>query len=351
MKKLICIGNYLNTSGAPLDAILIAEEAQKLGWQAEAWFLCATGDAPKAAIPVRVFASHKPRTPWGWLALLSRFYISLAQSHANRVISYYPLTNLLGALAKLWSGFSFVATQRNPSYAQNPLVKLVELLMGCTSLYNTNIVISKAVEASFANYPAAYRRRLRLVYNGLPPLAVYTGTQAAARKQLGLPTNIWLIGNLGRLHPQKNLSFLMETLVRLPHAHLALAGEGPEHATLTAQVQELGLITRVHFLGALQGPTVSAFYRAIDVFAMPSSFEGFGRTLLEALSQEVPVVASPLPVLQEVSGGAAMHPAMNPVAWAEALQTAHTSRARLSQQGLERTKHFLVAVMVEGYMG
>lgn len=349
-KKLLCIGNYLNTSGAPLDAILIAEEAQKLGWHAEAWFICATGEAPTSQVPVRVFADHKPRTPWGWLALLGKFYVALLRSNTTRVVSYYPLTNVMGALTKPWGGFSFAATQRNPAHAQNPFVKLLDLVVGCTSLYTDNIVISHAVEKSFAHYPGAYRRRLKLVYNGLPPLAQGNLNQVNARQALGLPVKAWLLGNLGRLHAQKNLPLLLETLCLLPDAHLALAGEGPERASLTAQASQLGLTERVHFLGTLQGTEVSVFYQAIDIFAMPSSFEGFGRTLLEAMSQGVPVVASPLPVLQEVGGGAAVHPSMTPSAWAEALHLAQANRAKLSQRGRERSQHFSMAAMVTGYL-
>ncbi|ADV67647.1 N-acetyl-alpha-D-glucosaminyl L-malate synthase BshA [Deinococcus maricopensis] len=73
-------------------------------------------------------------------------------------------------------------------------------------------------------------------------------------------------------------------------ARLLMIGDGPERARTFELAQQLGVIGRVHFLGSF--PDVQTILGIADLFLLPSSQESFGLVALEAMSCEVPVVAS-----------------------------------------------------------
>ncbi|MBK1657243.1 glycosyltransferase [Paracraurococcus ruber] len=95
---------------------------------------------------------------------------------------------------------------------------------------------------------------------------------------------------LGRLHPNKGFDLLLHALARLPGAHLSLAGEGKERASLEHLARELGVAERVTFLGWRQD--AGALLRGCDVFVCPSRHEPLGNVVLEAWSAGAPVVAA-----------------------------------------------------------
>ncbi|MGD0766425.1 MAG: glycosyltransferase [Dehalococcoidia bacterium] len=105
-----------------------------------------------------------------------------------------------------------------------------------------------------------------------------------------------VVGSVGRLSPEKGLKYLMQAMAevvrREPRARLLLAGDGPERGRLRRLAVKLGLQERTDFLGEIAHEQVPATLARVDVFAMPSTYEGFGVAALEAEAMEVPVVAS-----------------------------------------------------------
>jgi L-malate glycosyltransferase len=68
------------------------------------------------------------------------------------------------------------------------------------------------------------------------------------------------------------------------------AGEGPLRQYLDHRIHELGIADRVHLMGFVDD--MASFYRALDLFVLPSNKEAMGNSLMEAMLAEVPVVAS-----------------------------------------------------------
>ena len=104
----------------------------------------------------------------------------------------------------------------------------------------------------------------------------------------------FVIGNIGRLCYQKNQMFLFDVLVEVqkdkPDAVLLLVGEGEEEAALRKRAKDLHIADKVIFYGTTAQPEKLLW--AMDVFAFPSLFEGFGIAVLEALAAGLPVVCS-----------------------------------------------------------
>ncbi|WP_144729740.1 glycosyltransferase [Extensimonas perlucida] len=98
---------------------------------------------------------------------------------------------------------------------------------------------------------------------------------------------------VARLAPQKALDRLLRAhrslLDRGIEHHLIIVGTGPEKGALEAEVERLGVGSTTLFAGHVDDPT--PFYQKATVFGMCSRYEGFGLTLIEAMSAGLPVVA------------------------------------------------------------
>jgi glycosyltransferase involved in cell wall biosynthesis len=117
----------------------------------------------------------------------------------------------------------------------------------------------------------------------------FGGVTPADRASLGIPAAAPLLLGLGRLHHDKGFDIALKALARVPGAHLAIAGSGPEEATLKALAAELGVADRTHFLGWRR--EAGALLAACDVFLCSSRGEPLGNMVLEAWSARRPVVA------------------------------------------------------------
>lgn len=150
--------------------------------------------------------------------------------------------------------------------------------------------------------------RIQTLYNRIDIDALQASQLDAveARKELGLSANAWIVGNVGRLHPDKDQATLLRgfalALPGLPeNSQLAIMGSGRLESDLKALALELGIGERVLFLGQVaQG---RRYFRAFDVFALSSDHEPFGMVLLEAMAAGVPLLATACGGASEVVEG------------------------------------------------
>jgi 1,2-diacylglycerol 3-alpha-glucosyltransferase len=100
----------------------------------------------------------------------------------------------------------------------------------------------------------------------------------------------------GRLGPEKNLPYLLRAfaglLRRVPGAVVWIAGRGPERESLDRLCAELGIGSRVRFLGFLDHPTLARCYAACDVFVLPSLEEAQPLVAMEAMWFGRPVIVT-----------------------------------------------------------
>ena len=114
------------------------------------------------------------------------------------------------------------------------------------------------------------------------------------RNELNIPQNAFVVGHVGRFMYQKNHPFLLQVfkeVLRLrENAFLLLVGEGELQETIRQSVREQGLEDKVVFTGARQD--VSKLYSAMDVFCLPSFYEGLPVVAREAQANGLPCVFS-----------------------------------------------------------
>jgi glycosyltransferase involved in cell wall biosynthesis len=156
--------------------------------------------------------------------------------------------------------------------------------------------------------PSAYLRDVALGW-GLDPVSVSVlpnpvpelppmPSRDELRTELGFDGRVLVFA--GRLGPQKALGVALRALVDVPDVTLTVAGDGPERSTLEHRVGELDLGGRVSFLGSVPRTRVLQLFRAADASILPSAWENFPHTVVEALAVGCPVIATAVGGVPEV---------------------------------------------------
>jgi glycosyltransferase involved in cell wall biosynthesis len=122
--------------------------------------------------------------------------------------------------------------------------------------------------------------------------------RAALRLRLGIGPDTRLLVTARRLVPRMGVQTLIEAFARLiddgKPAKLVIVGDGELRRHLEARSTMLGLDDRVAFVGRVPDATLRDWYRAADLFVLPTlAYEGFGMVTAEALACGTPVVGTP----------------------------------------------------------
>ena len=245
---------------------------------------------------VRAIASHR-------LDMGLRLRKRLKAFAPDIIHSMHFTANHHGRIASLGLGIPVIVHLRNIKHERKIVRRLSDkLLSHATTAY---LAVSGAVADVVRTDHNLAGKPVRVLYNAvnperldLPPLdfsAAY-----------GLEGPVVLA--VGRYVAQKNLDMLIRA-VRILHgqglpANLVLVGEGPERPKLEALRAELGLEGHVVLAGFRSD--VPAFFRASQVFAMPSDFEGLPIAHLEAMYCGLPAVVSENVPSLEIAGEASL---------------------------------------------
>jgi glycosyltransferase involved in cell wall biosynthesis len=118
--------------------------------------------------------------------------------------------------------------------------------------------------------------------------------RADTRRYLGIATDRFTVGWIGRMTAIKNTEDVLEAFKALRgrgvEATLCMVGDGPDRPVLERRAHELGIMRDTLFLGYQQD--VAPLYAAFDALVLPSSNEGTPVSVIEALAARTPVVAT-----------------------------------------------------------
>jgi len=121
-----------------------------------------------------------------------------------------------------------------------------------------------------------------------------------AKERLGLGERVILY--VGRIEPRKGVSTLINAM-RHVDGTLLIAGQGSMLPLLKERARLLGISKKVRFLGRVEYSELPLYYRASDVFVLPSLSEAFGIVLLEAMASGTPVIGTSVGGIPEIIDG------------------------------------------------
>ncbi|MDR1113657.1 MAG: glycosyltransferase family 4 protein, partial [Candidatus Margulisbacteria bacterium] len=163
--------------------------------------------------------------------------------------------------------------------------------------YDGHIAVSQNVKDVFVRREKYLARKITVINNGLDLSAEkYTSqiNRQTARRALKLTSKNIVIGTLGRLYPEKNQQLLLRAFAllapRLPEAKLLLVGDGPSRQELEHLANELAVADKVIFAG-WQSDTYR-YLKAMDIYVLPSLYEGHSGSILQAWLCKLPVVGA-----------------------------------------------------------
>ncbi|HJA24809.1 MAG TPA: glycosyltransferase family 1 protein [Candidatus Fournierella merdigallinarum] len=192
--------------------------------------------------------------------------------------------------------------------------------------------------------------RVRVMPNAIETekFAFDPAARARLRRELGIPQEAFVAGHVGRFTYAKNHAFLVQVFASLkrqcPNARLLLVGEGELAQQIKDKVAGSGLQDDVVFTGARAD--VNKLYSAMDVFCLPSLYEGLPVVALEAQANGLPCLFSDrVPAQAVVAENARQLALEDPAEWASALPRGHRARGaavpELSGQAARLGKFYL----------
>jgi glycosyltransferase involved in cell wall biosynthesis len=234
--------------------------------------------------------------------LLSKYL----RKNPSPVHAHLPKSELLAAAVIAKKYFIFSRHNAEPFWPSGPRIISNLLSKYVCKRASQGIAISNAVKSYLikrGEIPNDYK--IDVVYYGFQK-DILTNSVG-----LNLITNLmndqssnYKIGTIGRLVPQKDyptlLSAFSNVLKSLPDTELYVVGEGYLKKDLNDLSKSLGINDKVHLVGKTQH--IKEFLSRIDLFILPSKYEGLGLVLLEAMVAKKPIIAANNSAIPEVLG-------------------------------------------------
>lgn len=220
----------------------------------------------------------------------------LRQERPDIVHTHLFGADLYGSLAARLARVKYlVSTEHNLNYGEGRLKNIIKTVIG--RLFNNIIAVSEAVKDYIIKTRHLKSKKITVINNGLEVNKFFQprGKATAVKNNRNI-----IIGSVGRLTRQKGFAYLIEAMAELKHKNIEclIAGDGELRPELEEKTKRLGLGNKIKFLGWQKD--IKPFLDKIDIFILPSLWEGFGLVILEAGLAGLPVIASKVDGIKEI---------------------------------------------------
>lgn len=248
---------------------------------------------------------------WRKLSWLWRLWPICRDLKRGDVDLYHSLTQWL-PFGLERRGIRSIVTVHNLEFLRfrslfGPLYNAYRRLTLCSSLRRADriIAISEHIKHDLVRYLHVDADKIDVIYRGchdrfLRPITAERQREVAERYHL--PKQFALF--VGTQMPRKNLLHLVEAMAKTDsHAELVIVGRATPHTQhIRHRIKSLGLQERIHMLYGVADDDMPALYSLASLYVMPSLYEGFPPTIVEALTVGVPVIASQCGSMREAGG-------------------------------------------------
>lgn len=299
MKVVILCSNY-EPGGAQRLSLKLHDAFVQKGFDTESWYLHRKYKNFSKEDP-KIILNKKIRSIKDVVLSLVKLYHEIKKTRPDIILTSLPYANTLGLFVAFLCGVKVrIASHHNESYNElNRLTKPLDYLCASFGVYTNIVAVSEPTRKSFSYYPQKIFNEVNVINNGInfvKPL----GSKEKYRNEFGFENNVFVIGAIGRLVNQKNHQFLIELLPKLEGVFLVIVGKGELKKELIHRAKELGVIDSLKIIDEIETHRVPEFLKAIDVYIMPSIFEGLSVSILEALHAGLPIISSNIPSQKNV---------------------------------------------------
>jgi glycosyltransferase involved in cell wall biosynthesis len=303
-KKIIHLITTIERGGAEKQLLTLVREQVKSGLGVEIFYL---KGAPELKNEFENCGAAVNQT------LLNKSFIQqvfILRKHLNQdqapVHAHLPKSELLASLSCSKRRFIFTRHNSEPFWLGAPKVLSNTLSRFIAKRSASGVCISNAVKDYVIQRGELSKEYdLKTIYYGFDEIKqLNTEALAEIKDQLIVKPGVLRVGSIGRLVRQKDYPTLFGAMKQVfdsgIEAELFIVGEGVEKDKLIELTLELGINKRVHWLG--RTPFVNEFLLQLDLFVLPSIYEGFGLVLLEAMQANKPILATNNSSIPEVLG-------------------------------------------------
>lgn len=259
----------------------------------------------------RVYVFNLPFLPGGTRLNIYKPLLSLLKRQKYDVIHIHSGSTLFLTLASIIAHKARIRRIIVHSHSSgNKMTIKHKLIKGFA-----RIVLSKcatdycacSIEAGLWKFPKKIVNDRLIVINNAIDVERFKfdiGIRQKIRRDLGIDSNTYLLGHVGRFTDEKNQSFLIDVLAMASlqnHCKLLLIGEGPLYDNVLAKAKKMKMSDRVIHIDKTDA--VNEYMQAMDCFLFPSKYEGLGMVAIEAQACGLPVIASiGVPKMIDVTG-------------------------------------------------
>lgn len=277
----------LTVGGAERVVVSLANRLDRERWQPHVVCLREAGALASELVDVPLHVLDKRP---GLDHQLIRKLRSLAAEHPPAVVNSHLWTANVWSCLALRHRVPVIPTQHNRDTWKPWHYRFIDRYLAWA--IPAWVAVSEDAADFYCHSVALPAERMHVIRNGVDVDALSGGDRLATRKKLGLPEDALVVGTVGRLVPQKNVSRLLSAFARVrdavPEARLLLVGDGPERDALERQARGNDTREAVCFVG--ERHDVPDCLAAMDLFCLASDREGHPLTALEAQAAGLPVV-------------------------------------------------------------
>jgi len=221
------------------------------------------------------------------IEILRRHNVKLLHTHGYK-------SDIVGAIASKLTGIPFVVTAHGFVERDSNLQKNEKLGRYFLRFANRIICVSETIKDRIiaSGLP---KNKITIIGNGIDFNYYEIPADVDLRSKWGIGSGTIVIGSAGRLSVEKGHINLIKSYAQLSkelkkRTHLVIVGSGPQEMEIRSLIDKYGLNNNITLPGHISD--MRSFYKAIDIFCLPSLTEGLPLVLLEAAASLKPIIAS-----------------------------------------------------------
>ena len=221
------------------------------------------------------------------MKIIRRHSVKILHTHGYK-------SDIVGVIASKLTGIPLIAMSHGYTGTDPNLLRNEKLDRFFLRFADKVICVANSVKETLVN-SGLPERKIRLLPNAVDYTHFEGNADIDFRKEWDIDDDEILVGSAGRLSLEKAHINLIKALAMLPvetknRIKLAIAGTGPLENAIRLEADKAGLGRNMVLTGFIND--MRSFYKATDIFCLPSLTEGLPLTLLEAAASGKPIVAS-----------------------------------------------------------